>query len=137
MLQPKNTKYRKQQRGRLRGVSSRGNIISFGNYGLCALESGFITNRQIESARVVISKSMKRGGKIYLRIFPDYPFTKKPLETRMGKGKGNVEYWCCRVKAGKTLFEVSGISENLARKTLNLAAFKLPIKAKFFKRGII
>lgn len=136
MLQPKNTKYRKQQRGRLRGKATKGNLVSFGDYGLFAKECGFITNKQIEAARVVISRTMKRGGKIYLRIFPDYPFTKKPLETRMGKGKGNIEYWCARVKAGKTLFEVSGINESLAKKALTLAGFKLPIKTKFFKRSI-
>ncbi len=134
MLMPKRTKYRKQQRGRMKGKAQRGNTVDFGDYGLTAMECGMITNRQIEAARVAMTRHMKRGGKVYLRIFPDIPYTKKPAETRMGKGKGNPEYWVCKIKPGKIMFEVAGIDEELARESLRLAAFKLPIKTKFVAR---
>ncbi|GMT49901.1 MAG: 50S ribosomal protein L16 [bacterium] len=134
MLMPKRTKYRKQQRGRMKGKAQRGNTVDFGDYGLTAMECGMLTNRQIEAARVAMTRHMKRGGKVYLRIFPDIPYTKKPAETRMGKGKGNPEYWVCKIKPGKILFEVAGIDEELARESLRLAASKLPIKTKFVAR---
>ena len=134
MLEPKKTKYRKQQRGRLKGKATRGNTISFGDYGLIALEPAWITARQIEASRVAISHSMKKGGKMWVRIFPDKPVTKKPAETRMGKGKGTPEYWVSVVKPGRILFELEGVSESDARHLLRLAANKLPIKARFVKR---
>ncbi len=134
MLMPKRTKYRKQQRGRMKGKAQRGNTVDFGEYGLTAMECGMLTNRQIEAARVAMTRHMKREGKVYLRIFPDIPYTKKPAETRMGKGKGNPEYWVCKIKPGKIMFEVAGINEELAKESLRLAAFKLPIKTKFVTR---
>lgn len=134
MLMPKRTKFRKQQRGRMKGKAYRGNTVHFGEYGLGALECGVVTDRQIEACRVAITRHVKRGGKVYLRIFPDIPYTKKPAETRMGKGKGNPEGWFCKVKPGKIMFELAGVPEDLARAAMRLAAFKLPIKTKFFIR---
>jgi large subunit ribosomal protein L16 len=137
MLMPKRTKYRKRQRGRNKGFSNKGNRISFGEYGLSAANRGMIFSRQIESARVALTRFMKRSGKVWIRIFPDIPYTKKPLETRMGKGKGNPEDWFCKVKPGKILFEVAGVSEQIAKEALRLASHKLPIKTKFFSRAEI
>ena len=137
MLQPGKYKYRKKQRGRRKGQSSQGNLINFGEYGLTAVEPGWITNRQIEAARVAITRHMKRGGKVWIRIFPDMPYTKKPAETRMGKGKGMPEYWVSVVKPGRVMFEVSGVREELAREALRLASHKLPIKTKFVERMTI
>jgi len=134
MLAPKRVKFRKQQRGRRRGVAIRGSNIDFGEYGLKALEPAWITNKQIEAARVALTRFIKRGGKVWIRIFPDKPFTKKPAETRMGKGKGNPEYWVAVVKPGRIMFELEGVSELDAKKALNLAAAKLPIKTKFVSR---
>src|SRR5213596_3160113 len=134
MLMPKKVKYRKQQRGRMTGKAWRGSTISFGEYGLKALECGWITDRQIEAARVAMTRFIKRGGKVWIRLFPDKPITKKPAETRMGKGKGNPEGWVAVVKPGRVMFELEGIAENLAREALALAAAKLPIKSKFVKR---
>jgi len=134
MLMPKRVKYRKQQRGRMKGQASRGNERFYGEYGLMALEPAWITDRQIEAARVALTRYMKRGGKVWIRIFPDKPFTKKPAETRMGTGKGNPEYWVAVVKPGRILFEVAGVSEEVAREALRLAGTKLPIKTKFVKR---
>lgn len=131
---PKKTKYRKQQRGRRAGLATSGAVISFGQFGLKALEAAWITSRQIEAARIAISRSLKRGGKIWIRIFPDKPITKKPAETRMGKGKGAPEGWVAVVKPGRILFEVEGVSEDLARDAMYLAAQKLPIKVKFVNR---
>ncbi len=134
MFEPKKTKYRKQQRGHRRGKATRGNTVAFGDYGLIAVEPAWITARQIEASRVAISHSMKKGGKLWIRIFPDKPITKKPAETRMGKGKGTPEYWVCVVKPGRILFELEGMVENDARHLLRLAANKLPIKTRFVKR---
>lgn len=134
MLMPKRVKYRKQQRGRMKGQASRGNEIFYGEYGLMALEPAWITDRQIEAARVALTRYMKRGGKVWIRIFPDKPFTKKPAETRMGSGKGNPEYWVAVVKPGRILFEVAGVPEEVAQEALRLASTKLPIKTKFVKR---
>jgi len=134
VLEPKKTKYRKQQRGRLKGKATRGNTIAFGAYGLIALEPAWVTARQIEASRVAISHSMKKTGKMWIRIFPDKPVTKKPAETRMGKGKGAPEYWVCVVKPGRILFELEGMNENEARHLLRLAGNKLPIKTRFIKR---
>ena len=128
MLMPKRTKYRKQQRGRMRGKAHRGSKISFGEYAIKAVECGKISNRQIEAARIAISRKVKRGGKLWIRVFPDYPFTKKPAETRMGKGKGNPEGWIAVVKPGEILFELAGIDGELAKKALRLASFKLSVK---------
>ncbi|MFN3134316.1 MAG: 50S ribosomal protein L16 [Candidatus Kryptonium sp.] len=134
MLMPSRTKYRKQQRGRLKGKSYRASTLAFGDYGLKALEPAWITNKQIEAARVAISRTLKRGGKIWIRIFPDKPYTKKPAETRMGKGKGNVEGWVAVVKPGRIMFEIGGVSRDVAEEALKLAADKLPIKTKFVTR---
>ncbi len=134
MLMPSRTKYRKQQRGRLKGKSYRASTLAFGDYGLKALEPAWITNKQIEAARVAISRTLKRGGKIWIRIFPDKPYTKKPAETRMGKGKGNVEGWVAVVKPGRIMFEVGGVSRGVAEEALKLAADKLPIKTKIVAR---
>lgn len=134
MLMPKRVKYRKTQRGRMRGKAQRGSAISFGDFGLKALEPGWITARQIEAARVALTREMKRDGKIWIRIFPDKPVTKKPAETRMGKGKGMPEFWVAVVKPGRIMFEISGISSTLAEEALRLAAHKLPIKTKFVVR---
>ena len=134
MLQPKRTKYRKQQKGRLRGKATRGNKVSFGDYALQTLEPGWITNRQIEAARVAMTRHIKRGGKVWIRIFPDKPLTHKPAETRMGKGKGNPEFWVAPVKPGRVMFEIEGVSEELARRAMELAAAKLPVKTRFMVR---
>lgn len=134
MLMPKRVKYRKQQRGRRSGKAYRGSSIDFGEYGLKALEPAWITNRQIEAARVAVTRRIKRGGKIWIRMFPDKPVSKKPAETRMGKGKGAPEYWVAVVKPGRVLFELEGVEETLARRALQLAAAKLPIKTKFVTR---
>ncbi len=134
MLMPSRTRYRKQQRGRLKGKSYRASTLAFGDYGLKALEPAWITNKQIEAARVAISRTLKRGGKIWIRIFPDKSYTKKPAETRMGKGKGNVEGWVAVVKPGRIMFEVGGVSRDVAEEALKLAADKLPIKTKFVAR---
>jgi large subunit ribosomal protein L16 len=130
MLMPKRTKFRKKQRGRMKGKAHRGSTITFGEIALKAVESGKITSRQIEASRIAISRRVKRGGKLWIRIFPDYPFTKKPAETRMGKGKGNPEEWIAKVKAGRILFELAGVDERLAREAFRLASFKLPVKTK-------
>ncbi len=135
MLMPKRTKFRKQQRGRMKGKSFRANTLAFGDYGIQALEPAWITTNQIEAARVAITRTMKRGGKVWIRIFPDKPYTKKPLETRMGKGKGNVETWVAVVKPGRMLFEVAGVPKEVAMEALRLAIYKLPIKCRIVKRG--
>jgi len=137
MLQPNKTKYRKQQRGRRKGTSSRGTLVSFGEYGLSAIEPGWLTNRQIEAARVALTRYMKRGGKVWIRIFPDKPYTKKPAETRMGKGKGMPEGWVAVVRPGRVLFEVAGVREEIAREAFRLASHKLPVKTKFVERMIV
>jgi large subunit ribosomal protein L16 len=134
VLQPKRVKYRKAQRGRMRGVAQRGSRLAFGDYGLKALEPVWLTNRQIEAGRVALTRAAKRGGKIWIRVFPDKPFTKKPAETRMGKGKGNPEYWVAVVKPGRILYEMEGTTEEIAREAFRLASQKLPIKTKFVKR---
>ncbi len=137
MMQPKRTKYRKQFKGRNRGVATRGNKVSFGEFGLKAVELGRITSRQIEAARRAMSRHIKRGGKIWIRIFPDKPISKKPLEVRMGSGKGSVEYWVALVQPGRMMFEIEGVSEDLAREALRLAADKLPVKTVFENRTIM
>jgi large subunit ribosomal protein L16 len=134
MLMPKRVKFRKQQRGRRRGLATRGNTLHFGEYGLKALEPAWITNRQIEAARVALTRHVKRGGKVWIRIFPDKPVTEKPAETRMGKGKGSPEYWVAVVKPGRVLFEIEGVPIALAKEAMRLAAGKLPIKTKFVGR---
>lgn len=136
MLSPKRTKYRKKHRssGDLRGNATRGNSIAFGDYGLVALEPKWITNRQIEAARIAMTRHIKRGGKVWIRIFPDMPYTKKPAETRMGKGKGNPEYWVAPVKPGTVMFEMSGVDWDLANSAMKLASSKLPIRTKFVSR---
>lgn len=134
MLLPKRVKHRKVQKGRRRGKAYRGSNLSFGQYGLQALEVGWITNRQIEAARIAINRHVKRGGKLWITIFPDKPLTVKPAETRMGKGKGNPEHWVAVVKPGRIMFEFEGVNEELAREALSLAAHKLPIKTRFIKR---
>ena len=134
MLMPKKVKYRKQQRGRMRGMAWRGSTIAFGNYGLMTLEPFWLTDRQIEAARVALTRGIKRGGKVWIRVFPDKPITKKPQETRMGKGKGAPEEWVCVVRPGKILFEMEGVSETDARRAMQLAAAKLPIATKFATR---
>ena len=137
MLQPKRTKFRKQHKLRNRGVASRGNKVSFGEYGLKATGRGRITARQIESARRAINRYIKRGGKIWIRIFPDKPITKKPLEVRMGKGKGSVEYWVAQIQPGKMLYEIEGVEEESAREAMRLASAKLPVSTVFVKRTIV
>jgi len=137
MLQPGKYKYRKKQRGRRKGTATRGSNISFGEFGLLALEPGWITNRQIEAARVALTRYMKRGGKVWIRIFPDMPYTKKPAETRMGKGKGMPEGWVAIVKPGRIMFEIAGVKEDTAREALRLASHKLPIKTKFMTRFVV
>ncbi len=134
MLMPKKVKYRKQQRGRMSGKAWRGGEVSFGDYGLKALEPAWVTDRQIEAGRIAITRFIKRNGRIWIRMFPDKPVTKKPQETRMGKGKGAPEFWVCVVKPGKILYEMEGIPESEAREALRLAAHKLGIKTKFVKR---
>jgi len=135
MLMPKRVKFRKQQRGRMGGIATRGAHIVFGQYGLKALEPAWITARQIEAARIAMTRYIKRGGKVWIRIFPDKPVTEKPAETRMGKGKGSPEFWVAVVKPGRILFELEGISEEVAREAMRLAAYKLPIKTKFISRA--
>ncbi len=137
MLQPKRTKYRKQQKGRNTGLALRGNKVSFGEYGLKALSRGRITARQIEAARRAITRHVRRGGKLWIRIFPDKPITRKPLEVRMGKGKGSVEYWVAEVKPGTMLYEIEGIPEDVAREAFRLAAAKLPVKTTFTVRTVM
>lgn len=137
MLLPKRTKFRKQFRGKNRGVATTGNKVSFGQFGLKALERGEITSRQIESARRAISRHVKRGGKIWIRIFPDTPITQKPLEVRMGKGKGSVEYWVAKIQPGKMLYEIEGVNEVVAREAFSLASAKLPIKTTFVTRVLM
>ena len=134
MLAPKRVKYRKQQKGRMRGQATRGSTVSFGDYGLQTVEPGWISNRQIEAARVAMTRHVKRGGKVWIRIFPDKPLTKKPAETRMGKGKGSVETWVAVVKPGRVLFEIEGVDKATAQKAMALAAAKLGIKTKFVAR---
>jgi large subunit ribosomal protein L16 len=134
MLMPKRVKYRKQQRGRMRGKAYRGSAVTFGEFGLQAMEPAWVTNRQIEAARVAITRSLKRGGKMWIRVFPDKPVTKKPAETRMGKGKGSPEFWVAVVKPGRVLFEVEGIARNTAQEALKLGASKLPIRTRFVVR---
>ncbi len=137
MLQPKRTKFRKQHTGRNRGLAQRGSSVSFGEFGLKATGRGRITARQIEAARRTITRRVKRGGKLYIRVFPDKPITKKPLEVRMGKGKGNVEYWVALVQPGRMLYEIEGVTEELAREAFKLAAAKLPVATTFVKRTIM
>ena len=134
MLQPKKVKHRKVFKGRLRGKAMRGNKVSFGDYGLQATGTGFITARQIEAARIAMTRHIKRGGKVWIRIFPDKPITKKPAETRMGKGKGNLEAWVARVKRGRMLYEMEGVSPEIAREAFRLAAHKLPVSTRFVMR---
>jgi len=134
MLMPKRVKFRKTQRGRMKGKATRGNKVAFGDYGLKALEPGWITQRQIEASRVTLTRMMKREGKVWIRIFPDKPVTKKPAETRMGSGKGAPEFWVAVVKPGRVLFEVAGINLEAAEEAMRLAAHKLPIKTKFVSR---
>lgn len=131
MLMPKRVKYRKKQRGKMKGNAQRGNSISFGNYALKAMESGWITSRQIEATRIAMTRHMKREGKVWIRIFPDKPVTNKPAETRMGKGKGSPEYWVAVVRSGRIMFEIDGVSFDLAKEAMRLASHKLPIKTKF------
>ena len=134
MLAPSRVKYRKQQRGRMRGFAHRGSKVNFGDYGLKAVEPGWITSKQIEAARVAMTRHIRRGGKVWIRIFPDKPITIKPAETRMGKGKGSPEYWVAVVKPGRIMFELEGVNEDLARSALKLAAAKLPIKTRIVTR---
>ncbi|MEJ2576240.1 MAG: 50S ribosomal protein L16 [Gammaproteobacteria bacterium] len=137
MLQPKRTKFRKQHTGRNRGLAQTGNKVSFGDFGLKATTRGRLTARQIEAARRTITRHVKRGGKLYIRVFPDKPITEKPLEVRMGKGKGNVEYWVAPIQPGRMLYEIEGISEALAREAFKLAAAKLPVQTTFVKRMVL
>ncbi len=134
MLMPKKVKFRKMQKGRMCGKAYRGSEISFGEFGLKALEPGWISSRQIEAARIAITRHVKRGCKVWIRVFPDKPITKKPAETRMGKGKGSPEYWVAVVKPGKVLYEMSGVTEDVAKSALRLAAYKLPLSTKFVRR---
>jgi large subunit ribosomal protein L16 len=135
MLMPKKVKHRKQHRGRRAGAAWRGSEVSFGDFGLKALETGWITDRQIEASRVTMTRSIKRGGRVWIRVFPDKPITKKPAETRMGKGKGNPEGWVAVVRRGKVMFEMEGVSEPVARQAMLLASHKLPIRSKFVSRA--
>ena len=137
MMQPKRTKFRKQQRGTNRGLAQTGNKVSFGEFGLKATERGQITARQIEAARRVITRYVKRGGKLWIRVFPDVPITKKPLEVRMGSGKGNVEYWVAKVQPGRMLYEIEGVTEEQARQAFKLASAKLCVKSTFVQRTIL
>ena len=134
MLQPKKVKYRKQQKGRMKGEAQRGNYVAFGDFGLKAMEQGWITDRQIEAARIAMTRHVKRGGKIWIRIFPDKPVTKKPAETRMGKGKGAPEGWVAVVRPGKIIYEMEGVSEDMAQEAMRLAGHKLCVHTKFVKR---
>ncbi|MBY8966703.1 50S ribosomal protein L16 [Algiphilus sp.] len=137
MMQPKRTKYRKQQKGKNRGLALRGNKVSFGEYGLKCMEHGRLSARQIEAARRAINRHVKRGGKIWIRVFPDTPVTSKPLEVRMGKGKGNVEFWAAKVQPGRMIYEMEGVSEEVAREAFRLAAAKLPVRTEFVNRTIM
>lgn len=137
MLQPNRTKYRKQMKGRNRGLAQRGSTVSFGEFGLKALERGRLTARQIEAARRAMTRHVKRGGKIWIRVFPDKPITKKPLEVRMGKGKGSVEYWVAQIQPGKVLFEMEGVTRELAIEAFDLAKAKLPFKVMFEERRVM
>jgi large subunit ribosomal protein L16 len=134
MLAPKRIKWRKQQKGRVRGKANRGNSVAFGQYGLQSLERAWITARQIEAARVAMTRHIKRGGKVFIRVFPDKPVSKKPAETRMGKGKGNPEAWVAPVKPGRVMFELEGVPEDVARRAMELASAKLPVKTRFLTR---
>ena len=134
MLMPKRVKFRRVQRGRLKGKASRGNTVTNGNYGLMALEPAWITSNQIEAARIAMTRYIKRGGKVWIKIFPDKPITEKPAETRMGSGKGSPEYWVAVVKPGRVMFEMAGVPEEIAREAMRLAGHKLPIKTKFMKK---
>ena len=134
MLSPKRVKFRKMFKGRTKGLAHRGSEVSFGHFGLQAMEPGWVSNRQIEAARVALTRHIKRGGKVWIRIFPDKPITKKPAETRMGKGKGNPEGWVCPVKPGRILFEIEGITKDLAQKAMALASAKLPITTRLVER---
>jgi large subunit ribosomal protein L16 len=136
MLLPKKTKFRKQQRGRRRGVSKGQLRVNFGDYGLKALECGWVTNRQIEAARIAMTRKIKRGGKVWINVFPDKPVSQKPAETRMGSGKGSPEHWVAVVKPGRVMFELSGVPEPLAKEAMRLAAMKLPIRTKFVRREV-
>lgn len=135
MLSPKKVKFRKMQKGRMNGKAYRGAELAFGDFGLKALEPGWVTARQIEAARIAMTRYVKRGGRIWIRVFPDKPITKKPAETRMGKGKGNPELWVCVVKPGRILYEMEGVTQDVAKAAFRLAAFKLPIATKFIERG--
>src|ERR1041384_6576241 len=135
MLMPKKVKHRKQMKGRMKGNATRGEKVSFGDFALKAMESAWVTDRQIEAARIALNRHIKRGGKIWIRIFPDKPITKKPAETRMGSGKGAPDHWVAVIKPGRVLYEIQGVDEKLAREALNLAAQKLPIKTKFVSRA--
>jgi large subunit ribosomal protein L16 len=137
MLQPKRTKYRKQQKGKNRGVAQNGDKVSFGQYGLKAIDRGRITSRQIEAARRAMTRHVRRGGKIWIRMFPDTPVTNKPIEVRMGKGKGGIEYWATKVQPGNVLYEMEGVSEPLAREAMRRAAQKLPVRCVFVNRQIM
>ena len=134
MLAPKRVKFRKQMKGRMRGYATRGQTVAFGHFGLQAIEAGWVSNRQIEAARVAMTREMKRGGKLWIRVFPDKPITKKPAETRMGKGKGNPEGWVCPVKPGRILFEIEGVTKDIAKKAMALASAKLPITTRLVER---
>jgi len=137
MLQPKRTRFRKQHKGRNRGVATSGDRVSFGEFGLKAVDRGRITARQIEAARRAITRYVKRGGKIWIRIFPDVPITQKPLEVRQGKGKGNVEYWVAKIQPGRVLYEIEGVPEQTAREAFRLASAKLPVKTTFVNRTVM
>jgi len=137
MLQPRRTKFRKQQKGRVKGLATRGHEIDFGTFAIKALEPGRITARQIEAARISVTRAMKREGQVWIRIFPDKPITKKPAEVRMGKGKGSVEYWVCQIQPGKILYEIEGVSDELAREAFALAAAKLPFKTTIVTRTVM
>jgi large subunit ribosomal protein L16 len=134
MLAPKRVKFRKQMKGRMNGKATRGNTVAFGEYGLMTVEPGWVSNRQIEAARVAMTRHIKRGGKVWIRIFPDKPVTKKPAETRMGKGKGNPELWVAVVKPGRVMFELEGVTEQIAKEAMKLAAAKLPVRTQFVSR---
>ena len=134
MLLPKRVKYRRQHRGRMKGAAHKGNYVAYGDFGLQALEPSWITSNQIEAARIAMTRYIKRGGKVWIKIFPDKPVTAQPAETRMGKGKGNLEYWVAVVKPGRVMFEISGVSEEIAKEALRLAVHKLPIKCKIVSR---
>jgi large subunit ribosomal protein L16 len=137
MLQPRRTKFRKQQKGRNRGLALRGSKVSFGEYALKATDRGRMTSRQIEAARRTITRHVKRGGKLWIRVFPDVPVTKKPIEVRQGKGKGNVEYWIAQIQPGRVLYEIEGVSEDVAREAFKLAAAKLPFRTAFVSRTVM